>query len=246
MASFIGREHATGACALAKLDADGECMVEQRIGEVTVEIDADGVSVGAVLARGCRVAPAPPDLERELTTAIQTAPDDEPVRKAVRDLLRHGKYKPTGRGKPACEYLLNAAREGRFPRINNLVDINNLVSLESQLPISLIDVELAKSDRFCVRRGRAGEKYVFNAGGQEIDLEDLLLVSHLPADVACANPVKDSMATKLVEASSAVLAILYAPTSLRDRLDRATRRFGAALLAYSGGEVLAASVVTSG
>jgi DNA/RNA-binding domain of Phe-tRNA-synthetase-like protein len=165
------------------------------------------------------------------------------VKKSVRDLLRHGKYKPTGRGKPACEYLLNAAREGRFPRINNLVDINNLVSLETQLPISLIDVGLAKSDRFRVRRGRAGEKYVFNSGGQEIDLEDLLLVSHLPADVPCANPVKDSMATKLIDASSDVLAVIYAPLSLKPLLSRATDRFASALDAWSGGKVAARGTI---
>ena len=36
----------------------------------------------------------------------------EELRKAVRDLLRHGGYKPTGRGKPSCEYLVRAAGDG--------------------------------------------------------------------------------------------------------------------------------------
>jgi hypothetical protein len=40
------------------------------------------------------------------------------VRKHVRDLLRHGGYKPTGRGKPSSEYLLGAAAEGGMPAIN--------------------------------------------------------------------------------------------------------------------------------
>jgi DNA/RNA-binding domain of Phe-tRNA-synthetase-like protein len=217
--------------------------MESKIGDVTIEVSARAVSAGVVLARGCRVVPAPAALEEELTRAIAAAPDDEGVRKSVRDLLRHGKYKPTGRGKPACEYLLNAAREGRFPRINNLVDINNLVSLETQLPISLIDVKLAGSDRFRVRRGLPGEKYVFNAGGQEIDLEDLLLVSHLPSDTPCANPVKDSMATKLVDASTDVLAVIYSPPSLGAALARATERFAAALDAYGGGKVEAHGVI---
>ena len=220
-------------------------MIESKFGDVAIEIDAEGVSLGIVLARGCRVGPAATGLEEELTRAITTAPDDESTKKAVRDLLRHKKYKPTGRGKPACEYLLNAAREGQFPRINNLVDINNLISLESQLPISLIDVGLAKSDRFRARRGRAGEKYVFNAGGQEIDLEDLLLISHLPSDTPCANPVKDSMSTKLIDASTDVLAVLYAPPSLQRSLERATQRFKELLDAYGGGRVSASGTITS-
>lgn len=33
----------------------------------------------------------------------------ENVRSAVRDMLRHGGYKPTGRGKPASEHLVRAA-----------------------------------------------------------------------------------------------------------------------------------------
>ncbi|MBL8945926.1 MAG: hypothetical protein JNK45_22370, partial [Myxococcales bacterium] len=43
---------------------------------------------------------APPELSR--------LGSDEAVRTAVRKLLRHGGYKPSGRGKPASEYLLGA------------------------------------------------------------------------------------------------------------------------------------------
>ena len=37
---------------------------------------------------------------------------DDDSRKLSRDLLRHGGYKPTGRGKPASEYLVRAAGDG--------------------------------------------------------------------------------------------------------------------------------------
>ena len=55
-------------------------------------------------------------------------------RKRVRAMLRHGKYKPSGRGKPASEFLLRAALDDAFPRINGPVDANNIVSLESGFP----------------------------------------------------------------------------------------------------------------
>src|SRR4051812_32529572 len=48
---------------------------------------------------------------------------DDSVRSAVRDLLRHGGYKPTGRGKPASEYLVRAATEGQLSSINLAVDV---------------------------------------------------------------------------------------------------------------------------
>lgn len=199
---------------------------------IHVENRVDALVAGLVVARGCRVEPAGPGLAQALDSAIAAAAartDLEPSTKQVRDLLRHGKYKPTGRGKPASEYLVNAAKEGRFPRINNLVDACNLVSVESLLPISLVDLRRAGTDRFQLRRGRAGEAYVFNSAGQTIELEDLLLVAKLPEDLACANPVKDSMATKLDAAAEDVLGVLYAPLALAAGLEVATARFAQVL-----------------
>lgn len=219
----------------------------REIGGIGLEVRASGAWIGAVVARGCTTGPAPAELEEAITAEVARAnsrTDTEAATKAVRDLLRHGKYKPTGRGKPASEYLLNAAREGRFPRINNLVDINNLISLGSLLPISLIDLALAATDRFVVRRGSPGEAYVFNAGGQTIELEDLLLVAHQPGDQPCANPVKDSMATKLTEASRDVMAVLYAPASLRAELEAATAAFAEALGRHGGAAEVARAILS--
>ncbi|MCC6876662.1 MAG: hypothetical protein IT378_20330 [Sandaracinaceae bacterium] len=162
-----------------------------------------------------------------LDAAVEVAiasPDDEAVRGAVRDLLRHGKYKPTGRGKPASEYLRQAAREGRFPRIDALVDLNNLASLESGLPISVLDLTRA-GRQFILRYGRAGESYVFNAAGHTIDLQDLLLIARLPEDQPCANAVKDSMATKVGSGTTEALAVIYAPAARAARAERAAERF---------------------
>src|SRR5262245_51574744 len=66
------------------------------------------------------------------------------VRSAVRALLRHGGYKPTGRGKPASEYLLRAAGDGSLGPINAAVDACNAVSLHSGLPISVVDIGRAR------------------------------------------------------------------------------------------------------
>ena len=49
------------------------------------------------------------------------SPDDA-VQPAVRAMLRHAGYKPSGRGKPASEYLRGAAQEGRLGAINLAVD----------------------------------------------------------------------------------------------------------------------------
>lgn len=136
----------------------------------------------------------------------------ETVRSRVRDMLRHGRYKPTGRGKPASEFLLRAALEGTFPRVNGPVDVNNAISLASGLPGSIFDADLS-GPHLLLRRGKSGEAYVFNPSGQTIDLEDLLLVCRKAEEgwEPCGNPVKDAMATKVRPETGRVVAVLYAP-----------------------------------
>jgi len=140
---------------------------------------------------------------------------EEGVRQKVRDMLRHGRYKPSGRGKPASEFLLRAAGRGDFPTVCGPVDVNNAVSLESGLPGSIFDTGLS-CERLLLRRGLPGESYVFNPSGQSIDLQDLLLVCRWTGEVwePCGNPVKDSMATKIQPSTRRVVAVLYAPTCL--------------------------------
>jgi DNA/RNA-binding domain of Phe-tRNA-synthetase-like protein len=206
---------------------------------VQLSVESPEVVVGAVHATGCRVQFASEGLEGaigELSRQLEGSGGDEEVRTAVRAMLRWGRYKPTGRGKPASEYLRKAAAEGSFPRVCGLVDLHNLISARFGLPISLVDVERAGTRRFAVRRGESGESYVFNPAGQRIDLEDLLLVACRPDDRPCANPVKDSQETKVHGATTEVLAVLYAPSPLRSHLETAT-----AALADTLGQFEAAS-----
>src|ERR1700751_4974690 len=85
----------------------------------------------------------PRDSYRDLLAPGARAPvrGSDEVRTVVRDLLRHGGYKPTGRGKPASEYLVRAAAEGKLTPINAAVDVGNAVSLHAGLPISVVDVD---------------------------------------------------------------------------------------------------------
>lgn len=130
----------------------------------------------------------------------------EDLRAAVRDLLRHGGYKPTGRGKPSSEYLVRAAEEGGLPHINLAVDACNAVSLHSGLPISVVDLELAKAP-YKLGLGASDAAYVFNASGQTIDIEGLLCL--FDAAGPCANAVKDAQRTKTHVATRRTLSVLW-------------------------------------
>ena len=67
-------------------------------------------------------------------------------------MLRHGAYKPSGRGKPASEFLLHAALRGEFPLVHGPVDANNAISLASGLPGSIFDADLT-GPRLFLRHG---------------------------------------------------------------------------------------------
>ena len=174
------------------------------------------VVFGVVWALGLEPGRRPPGLDAAIDAVAErrklalTEPEDA-VRRAARDMLRHGKYKPTGRGKPASEYLLRAARQDTFPRISAPVDICNLISLEYLVPASVWDLDLG-SGPYTARRGRADESYVFNVTGQQIGLEDLLVVCG-QGDAPMVNPVKDSQATKTRSETLNVGGVVYLPAS---------------------------------
>ncbi|MEW5743624.1 MAG: phenylalanine--tRNA ligase beta subunit-related protein [Myxococcota bacterium] len=154
----------------------------------------------------------------------------EEVRTAVRDLLRHGGYKPTGRGKPASEYLIRAVGEGALSSINAAVDACNVASLHSGLPISVVDLELTKPP-FKVGLAAEGAAYVFNAGGQTIDVGGLLCL--FDADGPCANAVKDSQRTKTTPRTTRTLSVVWGTSALPGRA-AATARWYRELLQALG------------
>lgn len=189
-------------------------------------VPRDDVALGVVRAENVEMSRTPHRFDARLDDLLQRrktelSSKEEGRRTAARDILRNGTYKPTGRGKPASEYLLRAAAqpEDRFPRINGPVDICNYMSLRHVLPISLWDVDRAAAARFRFRLGREGERYVFNDGGQQIDLKDLLVGCRVreganPTDEPIVNPVRDSLATKTNADTHRVAACLYAPLNV--------------------------------
>lgn len=152
------------------------------------------------------------------------------VRAAVRDLLRHGGYKPTGRGKPCSEYLLRAVAEGALGAINAAVDTCNAVCLHSGLPISVVDLDRAKAP-LSIAIAPMGARYVFNASGQEIDLGGL--VALFDAEGPCANAVKDAQRTKTSPSTRRTLTVIWGTNALPGRAAEAAA-WHRALLAEMG------------
>lgn len=186
---------------------------------LTYAEELDQLHVLALEIEHVRVVPSSVRLSMWSDEAVQVAvehsqtPAATRLRNSVRQILRHGKFKASGRSKPAQEYLLRCALEdGSLPRINAPVDVLNTASLVGGLPISLLSLRKCSPDLH-IRRGTHGEGFVFNASGQVLDVEDLIVTcdaSQTP-ERPVGSPIKDSMAGKIEADDTELVAIIYAP-----------------------------------
>lgn len=168
------------------------------------------------------------------TDSLAPVQRTETLRTAVRDMLRWGGYRPTGRGKPASEYLVRAAQAGSLAPINLAVDVCNAVSLHSGLPISVVDLHLARPP-FRIGIADEGASYVFNAGGQEIDLSGLVCL--FDAEGPCANAVRDAQRTKTSASTTDTLSVVWGCAGHEEHL-ATTVSWYRSLLADLGATVL--------
>lgn len=155
---------------------------------------------------------------------------DDATKNAVRDLLRHGGFKPSGRSKPASEYLVSAFAEARWPRINPLVDICNVMSLKSGLPISLVDLDKTRGT-LSVQIAPAGTSYVFNPSGQVIDASGLVCLYDEIGPTG--TPVKDAQRTKTDDETTNVIVVIWGTVALAGRTAETVRDYRALMSPYA-------------
>jgi DNA/RNA-binding domain of Phe-tRNA-synthetase-like protein len=168
-------------------------------------------------------------LQLLLLDAAAPLQSSDEVRLAVRDLLRYGGFKPTGRNKPASEYLAKAAGEESLATINLAVDACNAVSLHSGLPISVVDLDRAR-EPFRVAAAPPECEYVFNKAGQIIRLDGLLCL--FDAGGPCGNAVKDSQRTKTGPETRRTLSLIWGTTALPGRAAETEAWYHALLKAH--------------
>jgi len=213
--------------------------------EIVKLIDDPRLRLGVVETSGGTVGPArdelvhiAAELARRIGGESYEIPEDK--RRAVRQLLKLGGFSPTGRNRPAHELLVRDLKErGEFHHINNVVDVNNVVSLESLLPISIFDTaKLAPT--VTVRIGEPGEGYVFNQSEQWLDVKRCIVCCNgNPPGEPVGTPVKDSMATKVFEGAGGLLGVIYGTTEgwSDSEMQAVAQRFADLLARETGGEI---------
>src|SRR6202049_1714295 len=158
-------------------------------------------------------APASPEaLIAELNNceqAVLRLPEPRSVLESPQILATRAAYKALGkdpaRYRGSAEALLRRIIAGKgLPRINAVVDIINLVSVESRLPIGLYDLAHVSGD-IVFRAGRAGETYK-GIGKYDLNLEGLPVFCD--AVGPHGSPTSDSERTMVTEATQQVAAII--------------------------------------
>lgn len=148
--------------------------------------------------------------------------------------------KDPARYRGSAEALLRRLVSGKhFPNINCVVDIINLVSVESRLPIGLYDLAHVQGDAV-FRAGKKGETYR-GIGKFDLNLEDLPVF----ADSAGphGSPTSDSertMVTPTTENVAAVIVSFGGPQPL----EAWCRRMCLLFEKYAGGSALQTEIIT--
>lgn len=185
---------------------------------VKIMTPPSSLMVGLVEAFDIKVGEASESYKETINSFVRPmlSPDfiyPDKMQKGVRSLLRGFGFHPSGRSRPASEFLFkDLQNRGCFNFINNIVDINNHISLKTNLPISVFDLEKSGSD-LCLRVGEDDETYVFNQEGQVLTLKKLLIVAKTQGE-PIGSPVKDSQATKIFEDAKSLLFVVYASSTL--------------------------------
>lgn len=221
--------------------------------KVISNIDDPRLMLGVLEVEGGAVRPASDSLRKVADALAEKVVAgsfeiQEDKRRAIRQLLKIGGFSPSGRNRPAQELLVKDLKErGAFNYINNVVDVNNVVSLESMLPISIFDTAKLKGD-VIVRIARESEGYVFNQSGQYMDLKRCIVCCHGGGDGQCiGSPVKDSMETKIFEGASGFLAVIYCSTEAynRDDLFEMTGKMASLLCQETSGNLVYSATIPS-
>jgi DNA/RNA-binding domain of Phe-tRNA-synthetase-like protein len=218
-----------------------------------VSIDAALKAKWPRTALGCVTAavsaPAsPPALIAEMNGRVQEVlklPEPRAVLESPQITATRSAYKALGkdpaRYRGSAEALLRRVISGKgLPQINVVVDIINLVSVESRLPVGLYDLAHVSSD-IVFRVGRAGETYK-GIGKYDLNLEGLPVFCD--AQGPHGSPTSDSERTMVTGETKHVVAIIIS-FSGAEGLERWTQRTTELLQQYASASKCQTSLVAA-
>ena len=191
------------------------------------------------LTAGVKTGPSPEELLGEMKARaleIERLPFPRSVLESPQIEMTRRAYKALGkdpaRYRGSAEALLRRVVAGKgLPQINAVVDIINLVSLESRLPVGLYDTAHVRGD-VVFRAGRAGESYK-GIGKYDLNLEGLPLFADDQGPHGSAP--SDSERTMVTSKTEGILAVIVSFGG-PEGLDRWTQRMSTLLSQYASAQ----------
>jgi DNA/RNA-binding domain of Phe-tRNA-synthetase-like protein len=204
------------------------------------------VALGCVTAE-VQAQDTPAGLAEELKSRegeILRLPEPRAVLESAPVLATRAAYKVLGkdpaRYRGSAEALLRRviANKG-LPRINAVVDVINLVSVESRLPVGLYDLSAVSGD-IVFRAGRGGETYK-GIGKYDLNLEDLPLFADAIGPHGSAT--SDSERTMVTASTKSIIALIVSFGGAAD-LPRWSQRMCELLTLYAAAQNCESSVIS--
>lgn len=221
--------------------------------EVTLSLPPSSLRIGIIEALNVKIRPSSDSYLKNVSSEISAMLKDDfmypdHLQKGIRGVLKSFGFHPSGRNRPASEFLYKDLQNRKeFNSINNVVDINNHISLKCNLPISVLDLDKTGYN-LCVRIGLEGEDYVFNHEGQVLSLKKLLLIARQGENSpAYGSPVKDSQATKIFETTQNIIVFVYTSSNIttEESLQGILDEFAHLLKSEAEAEVVETKIIDS-
>lgn len=133
---------------------------------------------------------------------------DDPIIQQIRLLFRAVGIDPT-RYRPSGEALIRRALKNEPVRsINPLVDINNICSMQSGLPMGCYDVNTIAGETITVRLGQPDENY--QGVAKSVSITGKLCLAD--ATGAFGSPISDSARTQVTAQTQRCLVVIFGHT----------------------------------
>lgn len=184
------------------------------------------------------------EIDQHLTHLSSTIKPDEQISTIPQIAAMRSAYKALGkdpsRYRGSAEALLRRVLSGKgLYQINSIVDVNNLVSLQSLNPAGTYDLDKINPP-IKLRIGAAGESYK-GIGKDLINIESLPVFAD--AVGAFGSPTSDSERAMVSLEAKKILMVVFSFTG-PEGLKRWVERAGELLRQYTSGEGIETSMVT--
>lgn len=204
-----------------------------------IQIKLPGVKLGVVEARDVHVEAQHPELTKLLDDVctrkqkeftVESLAEADSIRD-IRALFRGWGMDPS-KYRPASEALLRRVVQGKgLYRVSNVVDIGNLVSIETGWPLGCYDRSHI-SEPVELRHGLAGENYE-GIGKKNWNLEGRPVLADPSGPFG--SPISDSTRSMITDSAKNVMIVIYVPEKSPDTsAEFAMKRLCERLTAFAG------------